>query len=402
MKKLIDLYRQYGISPGRLRDLALEMEKIGRAQKRRDVTNSWQEGGGKEVWYLEEAAVLEYLSGQHHHNEAKKKNDTAQKLADLTIELEDVQAREQSLLQQVHEAQAREQALQQQVHEAQTQIQFAQQKLTQSSLYAQGWKQYAKILHRHIRTIHPNYAAMLYAASNVPKKDIVSWEDTGLASPPVDFFPVPPSLDDTLQQPIASASPAVLSSTLPLADASLPTTIDSISLSSSLSPLSSPPIDLPDIDILAWKKLWQQIKDGLTNSWKNSKVAAAFVSKNAHSLCNWFKTLWLRPYLALHQSRIWLGMVICQIFWALGIVLVWLFIHTIHFTIRLCQSIRCFTIFISRCIVQVLWATMQLFLSLFLWFVYGSYKIFRKLLRYIDKLLAAIPIYNSWFSRKRI
>jgi len=65
MKKLIELYRTYGISTAKLRQLALEMEKTGRAEKRKELGPGWDaENTGKEVWHLDESVVLEYIAGQ--------------------------------------------------------------------------------------------------------------------------------------------------------------------------------------------------------------------------------------------------------------------------------------------------------------------------------------------------
>lgn len=57
MKKIIELYRKYGISQETLRKLAARMESTGRSRKGVEM--------GKNIWYMAENVVTEYLAGEH-------------------------------------------------------------------------------------------------------------------------------------------------------------------------------------------------------------------------------------------------------------------------------------------------------------------------------------------------
>lgn len=59
MMKLSDLYREFGLSVAKLRELAKKMIASGRAK----LDHLLSFGRGKLVYYLDRKVVIEYLSG---------------------------------------------------------------------------------------------------------------------------------------------------------------------------------------------------------------------------------------------------------------------------------------------------------------------------------------------------
>lgn len=306
MKKLIELYRQYGISPGRLRDLALEMEKVGRAQKRRDTPISWQEGIGKEIWYLEEEAVLEYLAGQHRSSsDSKKKNETRQQIEDLTIEIENLQAREQALQQQLQILQHNEQ--------------IVKQKLIQVQQYATGWKSYAKILCRYLRQIDPHYTIALHNYINSNPQVLVNTTTPNHSNPSCQAFLAVPIQPLNLPNPIT-------------------TTTNLQPMATDILVLTKQEAEI-DLDILAWKKQYQQIKDSLIWCGLLIKNIVSAIFANLYLLYCWSKEFKQHPRESIQQATVCIKNIFCQMFWNIATIITWITIQLFHIMLWLCHPV---------------------------------------------------------------
>ncbi len=161
MKKILDLYRQYGLSPAKLRDLAIEMEKVGRAEKRKESGNTWSdETSGKEIWYLDENAVIEYLAGQLTPNFSSKKNKSAQIIDELQEEIVQLHNRESTLLQECDRLMR--------------QLEFARG-------FSLAWKTKAKQLQQLLKESHQNKSCLT-------KQFSISWKYSSFITYSVKFL----------------------------------------------------------------------------------------------------------------------------------------------------------------------------------------------------------------------